>query len=120
MSARAIASGVAFLFQEWTEATSTEMIEKLINSSPECLADYIEAWVIDGSAVHDCHGSYETYLVGVIGIIDRWMNYPGLIDHLEVQRRVTRVFREDDRERAVLGRHFFEGWTFRTLHGDER
>ncbi len=81
-----------------------------------CLADFVEQWLIDGG-VEDCSDSREIFLMAFPIIIDIWLRDPSILDYggddetPAFERRVTTVFNTDehgDRFYDVIDPYSFE------------
>jgi|GEM_PF-3361805 hypothetical protein len=128
MSVAFVASNTVTSFLDYTSKTATT--ELPLAWEPVCLADYIQAWVVSGDGVRACQGNFETYLVAVVAIINEWIEHPdhtlNYVEYVEepadeddrvIERRVSKLFRDDDQHRFILDRDFFTFWAFRALRG---
>lgn len=128
MSVAFVASNAITSFLDYTSKTATTELPLI--GEPACLADYIQAWVVSGHGVRACQGNFETYLIAVVAVINEWVQCPdhtlNYVEYVEdppdedvrvIERRVSKVFRDDDPQRLILDRDFFAFWAFRALHG---
>ncbi|WUI02877.1 hypothetical protein OHR68_14070 [Spirillospora sp. NBC_00431] len=115
-------------FEAYTIGTPTKGLRSQIGKDPECLADFIQAWMESGEGIRACLGDRQTFTLAVIAIIDHWGSDPGVTDFISVtegqptvRRPVDSIFGPrgfDDHD--VTNPHWFATFVFRELHGKSR
>ncbi|MGW3993920.1 hypothetical protein ACWEF6_10570 [Amycolatopsis sp. NPDC004772] len=129
MSYATIYNAVYGSFHEYAIDQPTERIRELIGHEPKYLADFIEAWLLNGGGMDVCHGDYTTFLTATIVIVNIWLGDPGVTDYVKhpeddgqtldedddtfeiIERRVQRVQRSDE----LSGPFLFDQYYFECL-----
>ena len=124
-------------FEIFAHHTPTSALAK-VNCQELTLGNFIVTWLRDGDGVEACCANFETYLIGVVAIIEDWRHDPELLhysvlkpgrtpgstdhdDYETVERSADELFgtSEHSPTRLLLDRDFFNACVWKHTHGED-
>jgi len=95
-----------------------------------CLAGFIQAWIASGEGIRATNGDFQTYLIAVVCIINRWMqgyllDYDPRDESPRVERRVDKLlwdgagFIDRNNTISILDPDFYRAELFEFLHSNK-